>query len=73
MSSTLMDLDRPTGASSNGQSLNIQRSLGGTASVSNLSDVMPSFRPTKVRGMMYCCSILAARTEPSDIMHRLLT
>lgn len=48
MSSTPMDLDRPSGASSNGPSLNIQRSLGGTSSVSNLSDVMSSFRPTKV-------------------------
>ncbi|EFZ01004.1 WD40 domain protein [Metarhizium robertsii] len=48
MSSTPMDLDRPSGVSINGRSLNIQRSFGGTASVSNLSDVISSFRPTKL-------------------------
>lgn len=40
-----MDLDRPE-RGTNG--LNIQRTLGGNASVSNLSDVMSTFRPTKV-------------------------
>ncbi|KAM3512431.1 hypothetical protein MY11210_003921 [Beauveria gryllotalpidicola] len=42
MSSTPMDLDRPE---RNGSSLNIARS---TAPVSNLCDVMSSFRPTKL-------------------------
>lgn len=42
MSSTPMDLDRPE---RNGSSLNIARS---TAPTSNLSDVMSTFRPTKV-------------------------
>ncbi|EGX90303.1 WD repeat containing protein 82 [Cordyceps militaris CM01] len=42
MSSTPMDLDRPE---RNGTSLNIARS---TAPVSNLTDVISSFRPTKV-------------------------
>lgn len=45
MASTPMDLDRPE-RGANG--LNIQRTLGGNASVSNLSDVMSTFRPTKV-------------------------
>lgn len=49
MASTPMDIDRPDrGAASNGASLNIQRTLGGTASVSNLSDVISTFRPTKL-------------------------
>ncbi|GJN69523.1 histone H3 methyltransferase complex and RNA cleavage factor II complex, subunit SWD2 [Purpureocillium lilacinum] len=45
MASTPMDLDRPE-RGTNG--LNIQRTLGGNASVSNLSDVMSTFRPTKL-------------------------
>ncbi|KAK5988802.1 WD repeat-containing protein 82-B [Cladobotryum mycophilum] len=44
MASTPMDIDRPT----NGSALNIQRTLGTTSSVSNLSDVMSNFRPTKL-------------------------
>ncbi|KAK7398495.1 hypothetical protein QQX98_012126 [Neonectria punicea] len=46
MASTPMDLDRP--AASNGSSLNIQRTIGGTAPTSNLSDVISTFRPTKL-------------------------
>lgn len=46
MSSTPMDIDH---AASNGSSLNIHRTLGGTSAESNLSDVISTFRPTKVR------------------------
>ncbi|KAF7548832.1 hypothetical protein G7046_g8541 [Stylonectria norvegica] len=48
MASTPMDLDRPERSTSNGPSLNIQRTLGGTSSVSNLSDVISTFRPSKL-------------------------
>lgn len=48
MASTPMDLDHPVG--SNGSAaLNISRNLAASAPVSNLSDVVSSFRPTKVR------------------------
>ncbi|PHH61047.1 hypothetical protein CDD81_815 [Ophiocordyceps australis] len=40
-----MDLDRPT---NNGPALNVHRSLAGGTSVANLSDIMSSFRPTKL-------------------------
>ncbi|KAG9498925.1 hypothetical protein J7337_009736 [Fusarium musae] len=46
MSSTPMDIDRSN--TPNGASLNIHRTIGTTASVSNLSDVIGSFRPTKL-------------------------
>ncbi|KAJ6447043.1 histone H3 methyltransferase complex and RNA cleavage factor II complex, subunit SWD2 [Purpureocillium lavendulum] len=48
MASTPMDLDGPD-RGSNG--LNIQRTLGGGASVSKLGDVMSTFRPTKEPGL----------------------
>ncbi|KAH7313293.1 WD40-repeat-containing domain protein [Stachybotrys elegans] len=48
MSSTPMDLDQPERGGSNGSSLTIHRTLGGTSSVSNLSDVISLFRPTKL-------------------------
>ncbi|KAG5913794.1 hypothetical protein E4U42_000876 [Claviceps africana] len=49
MSSTPMDLDRLGGASGHGHaSLQIQRSLGGMPHVSNLSDVISTFRPAKL-------------------------
>ncbi|KPM46192.1 hypothetical protein AK830_g325 [Neonectria ditissima] len=49
MASTPMDVDRPDrAATSNGSSLNIQRTIGSTAPVSNLSDVISTFRPTKL-------------------------
>ncbi|KAH6890337.1 histone H3 methyltransferase complex and RNA cleavage factor II complex, subunit SWD2 [Thelonectria olida] len=49
MASTPMDIDRPEHTpASNGSSLNIQRTLGATASLSNLSDVISTFRPTKL-------------------------
>lgn len=41
-----MDIDRSN--TPNGASLNIHRTIGTTASVSNLSDVIGNFRPTKV-------------------------
>jgi COMPASS component SWD2 len=41
-----MDIDRSS--TPNGASLNIHRTIGTTASVSNLSDVIGNFRPTKV-------------------------
>lgn len=47
MASTPMDIDRSN--TPNGSSLNIHRTIGATASVSNLSDVISNFRPTKVR------------------------
>ncbi|KAG5916928.1 hypothetical protein E4U61_003183 [Claviceps capensis] len=49
MSSVPMDLDRPGGASGTAQ-LYIHRSLGSAAapSVTNLSDVIPTFRPAKL-------------------------
>ncbi|KAG5980497.1 hypothetical protein E4U55_003973 [Claviceps digitariae] len=47
MSSTPMDIDRPGGASTHA-SLQIQRSLGGMPTVSNLSDVISTFRPVKL-------------------------
>jgi COMPASS component SWD2 len=47
MASTPMDIDRSN--TPNGASLNIHRTIGTTASVSNLSDVIGNFRPTKVR------------------------
>lgn len=44
-----MDIDRPERTPiPNGASLNIQRTIGATASVSNLSDVISTFRPTKL-------------------------
>lgn len=44
-----MDIDTPDRSGTpNGSSLNIQRSLGTTASVSNLSDVISTFRPAKL-------------------------
>ncbi|KAJ4116235.1 hypothetical protein NW768_011024 [Fusarium equiseti] len=46
MSSTPMDIDRSN--TPNGASLNIHRTIGTTASVSNLSDVIGNFRPTKL-------------------------
>ncbi|POR37122.1 WD repeat-containing protein 82 [Tolypocladium paradoxum] len=46
--STPMDIDRPERGTANGSSLNIHRTLGGNASVSNLSDVMSTFRPNKL-------------------------
>ncbi|KAM0470847.1 hypothetical protein ACHAPX_009721 [Trichoderma viride] len=47
MASTPMDLDHPAG--SNGSAaLNISRNLAASAPVSNLSDVVSSFRPTKL-------------------------
>ncbi|KAH7131394.1 WD40-repeat-containing domain protein [Dactylonectria estremocensis] len=49
MASTPMDIDTPDRSGTpNGSSLNIQRSLGTTASVSNLSDVISTFRPAKL-------------------------
>ncbi|CAM1502833.1 Fc.00g076090.m01.CDS01 [Cosmosporella sp. VM-42] len=48
MSLTPMDIDRPERPASNGPSLNIQRTLGNTSSVSNLNDVISTFRPTKL-------------------------
>lgn len=57
MSSTPMDLDPPAG--SNGSpSLNISRNLAASAPVSNLSDVVSSFRPTKVRFCLPYCHCL---------------
>ncbi|GAB0135579.1 hypothetical protein EsDP_00003912 [Epichloe bromicola] len=47
MSSNPMDLDRLGGTSNNG-ALNIQRTLGGMPSVSNLTDVISSFKPAKL-------------------------
>ncbi|KAG6017598.1 hypothetical protein E4U54_005845 [Claviceps lovelessii] len=47
MSSTPMDIDRPGGAPIHA-SLQIQRSLGGMPPVSNLSDVISTFRPAKL-------------------------
>ncbi|KAI9167347.1 WD repeat-containing protein [Paramyrothecium foliicola] len=49
MSSTPMDIDSADRGASNGSSLNIHRTLGGTSTESNLSDVISSFRPTKER------------------------
>ncbi|KAM0436195.1 hypothetical protein ACHAPT_003087 [Fusarium lateritium] len=46
MASTPMDIDRSN--TPNGSSLNIHRTIGTTASVSNLSDVISNFRPTKL-------------------------
>ncbi|PNY27224.1 WD repeat-containing protein 82 [Tolypocladium capitatum] len=46
--STPMDIDRPERGTANGPSLNIHRTLGGNAPVSNLSDVMSTFRPNKL-------------------------
>lgn len=46
--STAMDLDRPDQGVANASSLNIQRSFGAATAVSNLKDVMSTFRPTKV-------------------------
>ncbi|KAH7127690.1 WD40-repeat-containing domain protein [Dactylonectria macrodidyma] len=49
MASTPMDIDGlDRSGTPNGSSLNIQRTLGTTASVSNLSDVISTFRPTKL-------------------------
>ncbi|KAI5460020.1 histone H3 methyltransferase complex and RNA cleavage factor II complex, subunit SWD2 [Mariannaea sp. PMI_226] len=49
MASTPMDIDHPEFSSvSNGSTLNIQRTLGGNAPVSNLTDVISTFRPTKL-------------------------
>ncbi|KFA63444.1 hypothetical protein S40285_00389 [Stachybotrys chlorohalonatus IBT 40285] len=48
MSSTPMDLDQPERSATNGPSLTIHRTLGTTSSVSNLSDVISTFRPTKL-------------------------
>lgn len=45
MASTPMDIDKPVGVNTSTPVLNIQRSLG----TSNLSDVVQTFRPTKVR------------------------
>lgn len=48
MTSTLMDLDRPERGGANGPLLNINRTLGSAPPVSNLCDVVSTFRPTKV-------------------------
>ena len=47
MASTPMDLDAPGSSTPNGNSLQISRAPGGTTS--QLSDIMSTFRPTKVR------------------------
>lgn len=47
MASTPMDIDAPGSSTPNGNSLQISRAPGGTTS--QLSDVMSTFRPTKVR------------------------
>jgi hypothetical protein len=50
MASTPMDLDRPSGTTPAAPYLNIHRTIpSGTSSTSNLSDVISTFRPTKVR------------------------
>ena len=66
MSSTPMDLDRPAG-SANGHSLNIQRSMGSAPAVSNLSDIMTTFRPTKVCAFMRFLPFLLLPETEADI------
>jgi COMPASS component SWD2 len=49
MASTPMDLDRPSGTTPAAPYLNIHRTIpSGTSSTSNLSDVISTFRPTKL-------------------------
>lgn len=60
--STPMDIDRPERGTANGPSINIHRTLGGNASVSNLSDVMSTFRPNKVGRIQCLQRNLAAST-----------
>lgn len=47
MASTPMDIDAPGSSTPNGNSLQISRAPGGTTS--QLSDIISTFRPTKVR------------------------
>lgn len=50
MASTPMDIDRPSGTTPAAPFLNIHRTIpSSTSSTSNLSDVISTFRPTKVR------------------------